>query len=137
MTTYYDRGTVRITDRWLLVGPDRYRIDHLQNLCRARGPADRLARRAGRTAAVSVAALAAIGPLLPLSAGLVLAGILVALPATVAGVRARWHRAAYQLWADYRGAPVRLYQTRDDIEFGRVSRALVRASALSACRSRR
>jgi hypothetical protein len=127
-TTFYDRDAIRITERWLSIGQYRYRINQLDNLRKARGPADRIAQRAAYTAALSLPALLTIGPHIPPPATLVLTGTLVALPAAMAAVRARLRPAAYQLWADYNGAPVQLHQTRNKIEFGKISRALVRAS---------
>jgi hypothetical protein len=125
---FYDRDGVRIT-RWFSAGGRRYPIDRLSNLRRARGPADRTARRAARTAAVSLPALLTAGPRLPLPLTLAMAVILVGWPSAVAAVRTRWRPASFQLWADEDGRAVRLYETRDATEFGRISRALLRAAA--------
>ncbi|OJF12955.1 hypothetical protein EDD30_6682 [Couchioplanes caeruleus] len=128
MTTFYDHDTVRITERSFSHGHHRYPINQLDNLRKARGPADRIAQRAACTATLSLPAVVVIGSLVPPSALLVLVGVLVAAPATLAVVRARMRPAEYQLWADHQGTPVQLYQTRNTIEFGKISRALIRVS---------
>jgi hypothetical protein len=128
MTTFYDRDAVRITERWLYIGIYRYPVDQLRNLRRTRGPADRTARRATCTAVSSLPVIVAIGPHIPLPAASIIIAVFVVLPAAVATVRSRLKSAAYLLWADYHGSPVQLYQTRDETEFGKISRALARAS---------
>jgi hypothetical protein len=132
MTIFYDRDAVRVTDRWLSVDRRRYPIDELHNLRMARGRGDRTARRAAYTATLSLLVVAVTARHVPLPASMIIAVVFVVLPATVAAVRARLVRPEYLLWADYRDFPVQLYQTRDATEFGKISRALVRASTGSA-----
>jgi hypothetical protein len=128
MTTFYDQDGIRITERWLWIGDQRYPLDQLANLRRARGPTDPTARWAACIAALSVPGLVVIGPLIPPLTVLIIIGTLVAAPAALAALRFRLRPAAYLLWADYYGFPMLLYQTTDDIKFGKISRALVRAS---------
>jgi hypothetical protein len=128
MITFYDHDGIRVTDRWLSVGGHGYRIDHLRNLRVARGRGDRTGRRAAYTAMLSPIVVAATVGHVPLRASMMIVVVFVVVPATVAAVRARLVRQEYLLWADYRGCTVQLYETRDETEFGRVSRALMRAS---------
>ena len=128
MTTFYDRAGIRITERWLTVGGRRYPVDQLRNLRRARGRGDRTTRRAVCLATLSLLVVAAAGPLLPAAMSMAIVVAFVGLPVVVAAVRARLVRPAHLLWADYRGRIVQLHETRDETEFGKISRALVRAS---------
>lgn len=66
------------------------------------------------------------------------AAILFSLLGGTAGyiVVRRLHPRRSELWADYRGADVRLFWSSDAIEFGRVTRAVVRALAANRSRSR-
>jgi hypothetical protein len=128
MTTFYDRAGIRITERWLTVGGRRYPIDQLCNLRRARGCGDRTTRRAVCLAALSLLVVAATGPLLPAAMSMVMVVAFVGLPVVVAAVRTWLVRPAHLLWADYRGRRVQLHETRDETEFGKISRALIRAS---------
>jgi uncharacterized protein DUF6232 len=132
MTTFYDHDFVRITERWLSVGSESYRIGQLHNLRRGRGPADHTTRQAGVLAAISAIMTVAVGPYIPLYATASVFAVLVALPAAVATVRARLFPRPHQLWADYHGSPIQLYQSWDPVEFGKISRALVRATTLAA-----
>ena len=130
MTTFYDHDGIRITERLLTIGGRGYPVGHLRNLRVAREPGDRIARRAAATAAMALLVVAATIRYVPVSVVDVVA--FVGLPAVVAAVRARLVRPAYLLWADCRGATVQLYRSRDETEFGKISRALARASARRA-----
>ncbi|MEU4220183.1 DUF6232 family protein [Actinoplanes sp. NPDC026623] len=87
------------------------------------------ARRAAATAAMSLPVVLAAGPRLPLPMTLAMLAVLVALPSALAVLRARLRPPSHLLWADVQGRPAQLYATRDATEFGRISRALLRASA--------
>ncbi|MBB4764410.1 DUF6232 family protein [Amorphoplanes digitatis] len=132
MTTFYDHDGIRITERWLSIGGRRCRVGHLRNLRVARGRCDRTARRAAYTAVVSLLVVGVTARHVPVAVSVAL----VVLPALVTLARARLVRPAYLLLADYGGATVALYATRDETEFGKVSRALARAAAGSRCRAR-
>jgi hypothetical protein len=132
MITFYDAGTIRITDRWLFVGNHRYSIDGLHNLRKARGPVDRITQCAAGTAMLSLSVVLAVGSQIPWPTTTITIVIFVMPPAAMAAIRTRLRPAAYLLWADYQGSPVQLHQTRDATEFGKISRALVR----SCCRIR-
>jgi hypothetical protein len=128
VTTFYDHGGIRITERWLSVGSRGYPVGHLRHLRVARGQGDRTARRAASAAMLSLLIVAVTVRQVPWQVSMIDVVVFVALPAMVAAARVRLVRPAYVLWADYRGATVQLYETRDETEFGKVSRALVRAS---------
>ncbi|MEU7901696.1 DUF6232 family protein [Actinoplanes sp. NPDC049118] len=128
MTTFYDHDGIRITERWLSIGGHRCRVGHLRNLRVARGRGDRTARRLACAATVSLLVVAATVRHVPLPVSVLSTAVLVVLPAVATVVRARLVRPAYLLLADYRGTTVRLYETRDETEFGKVGRALARAA---------
>ena len=132
MTTFYDHDGIRITERRLTIGGRDCPVGHLRNLRVAREPGDRIARRAAAMAAVSLFVVAATVRSVPLPMSVVDLVVFVGLPAVVAAVRARLVRPAYLLWADCRGTTVQLYRTRDETEFGKISRALARASATAS-----
>jgi hypothetical protein len=128
MITFYDHDGIRITERWLSVGSRNYPVEDLRNLRVGRGRGDRTARSAASAATLSLLAVATSVRQVPLPVSMIDVVVSVVLPAMVAAARVRLVRPAYVLWADYRGATVRLYRTRDETEFGKISRALVRAS---------
>jgi hypothetical protein len=127
MTTFYDNGSIRITERWLHVGDQRYAVEELRNLGVARGAARPRAGPIILTTILASPVVGLLGNTASRSAAVAAESIVVVLTA-LATVWARRSRA-YQLWADYRGSPVRLHETRDRTEFGKISRALVRASS--------
>jgi Family of unknown function (DUF6232) len=129
MTTFYDQGYIRVTAQWMSIGDRRYPVEHLHNLYTARGPADPVVRTAALVAGLALAGVAVTGQYLPPLVTATILAVAAVPPAAVALVRAFLRPATYLLWADYRGRPVQLYQTRDRIEFGKLSRALVRACA--------
>ena len=78
-----------------------------------------------RVRTLSLLVVARTGPHVPVPVSMINVVVLVLLPAMVAAVRALLVRPAYVLLADFRGATVQLYETRDGTEFGKISRALV------------
>jgi hypothetical protein len=131
MTTFYDRGAVRITEQWLSIDNRSYRIGQLHNLRRARGRADHTTWRTASIAALSLPVIVAIATYIPAPTTLSVV-VFVALPSAVATLRARLLSRPHLLWADYQGSPVQLYESRDEIEFGKISRALIRATNLAS-----
>lgn len=127
MTTFYDENRIMITDRWLHIGDQRYAIDKLHNLRSSRGPADSSRLHIATTACL---ALTVLGLIITARAGPAPSVLVLAL-VTLAGLavaRARRRSRLYLLWADYHGGVVLLFRTQDHGEFGKVSRALLRAS---------
>ena len=123
---------VLITDTWFCAGGVRFAIADMDRLWERNGHIQR-ARRAALEVIVAEALLvlavvgimtAVRGPstLLYGLAGLDL-GLAFAL-ASASGLR--WPRP-HELWASYRGQPLRVYATTDPVEFGKVARAAKRA----------
>lgn len=133
MTTFYDHAGIRITERRLTVGGRDYPVGDLRALRMARGPGDRTTRRAAYLATLSLLIATPAGWLTPAPISMIMVVVLVAPPAVVAVVRARLVRPAYLLLADYRGRTVRLHETRDRTEFGKISRALLRVVPSRSC----
>ena len=123
---YHQRG-IEVTTRHLTVGPDRYELIELAEIMQARGP-----RHPGVKvgAATAVAEAALVAPLVGVVRGSVVwlvAVVALLIPCAVGLVCAvRWP-AEFALIARYRGREVTLYVTRDETEFGQVSRAVRRA----------
>lgn len=146
MIIYYDRPPVRITSAEIRVGRECYPLAELSQVWPQR--VERSWRvLAGRGALITMI----FGPLVAALAGLLLAISLgVSLTATAIAVVASclvglaagpvadlllnrldnsYLRGAYrlELWARWRGQPVRLISSRDALRFGQIYRALARA----------
>lgn len=127
MRTYYQAASVRVTDRWLTVGDDRYAIAELHDLRTARGPRDRLVLGA-IVVAGSVAVLGAVGmPYLHTMLAWAGVALFATLMACLAATTVRIRNRHYELWAAYRGADVLLLRTSDERAYGAITRALIRA----------
>jgi hypothetical protein len=124
---YYRRNGVVVTNRYLTSGPYRYEIVELTDLRQARG-GTHPGVMVGLVIAVAEAAFVApfVGffhrPVAWLGAVVALA-----IPCLVGFFCARRWPAQYELLADYRGRQIIVFATRDEREFGQVSRAIRRA----------
>jgi hypothetical protein len=126
-TLYYHAHGVVITSRELSVSGERYEIAELIDIVQSRG-----ARHPGTTVALIIAGVEAviIAPLLGVvraPAVWLLGGVALVIPCVIGLVYARRWPARYELIAWYRGQQHTLFATRDAHEFGKVSRALLRA----------
>jgi hypothetical protein len=124
---YYRQHGVIVSGRHLTVGADRYDLAELGELMQARGSLHPGAIVGG---VIAVAELLLLAPLVgALRAPVVWLLALVALlvPCLVGLVCARRWPAQYVLVAHYRGRQITLFATRDEREFGRVTRAVRRA----------
>lgn len=126
-TAFYHQRGVAVTDRWLVIHGTRFPIAELHHLERARGPLPSPARRSIHLglAALLVAAPMALVFSTPAAWAIAALTAAAALGGMMFSCR-RWP-ASYQMWADYRSRPTLLFETRDEQEFGQVSRALIRA----------
>lgn len=145
--TYYDNAAVTVTSELIRVGGQAYRLSELDRVWHERG------RRSWSVLAGRSALLAAIaGPLVAAVLGILAA---FRLDASVAGKAAvvgssvliglavgpiadlvlEYVDRSYdrgtrplELWVRWRGRPLRLLQSRDALEFGRIYRAVQRAA---------
>jgi hypothetical protein len=125
---YYRQGEVTVTNRYVRVGPDRYEVAELRNLLCARGS---MHPGAMVGLLISVAEALLVVPLvlaLKVSVLWPLAIVALLVPALVGLVCAHLRPAPYRLLAAYRGQWVIVFTSRDRDEFGRVSRAIGRAT---------
>ncbi|GAB3971404.1 DUF6232 family protein [Plantactinospora veratri] len=146
MTTYYDDRTIRITSEAIRVDGRAYPLAEVARVWHVRG-----ARSWGTLAGRGALLAGLAGPLVAAAIGIVIAVRLhTSLTATVAIVGASvlvglaaapiadyllehvdrsYARGAHRLeiWAQWRGLPVRLLSTGDALRFGQVYRALERA----------
>ncbi len=124
---YYRYRTILVTSRHVQVGPNRYDVADLDRLMRARGPVHPGALVGGITSVVEAALLVPVLTVFREPALWPLAVVALVVPVAVGFACARRWPAPYQLLARYRGRQILLYATRDRHEFGRVSRAIMRA----------
>ena len=125
--TYYDRGGVSVTERWLTVAGRRYRVDELANLRTARGPRDPFVIGTSGAAGVATLAVIVAAPSLRSATHWAVALMLVAVPMVVAIVAWKQRIRRFDLWTDYQGQPVQLLSTFDALQYGQICRALLRA----------
>jgi hypothetical protein len=125
--TYYQHGGVRVTDHWLTVADRRYAIADLTALRTVRGPRDPFV--VGATVVAAMAVIVGVVGWRYSETPVVWAGILVGsiVPAGLAALTGRVRHRHYELWAQYRGADVRLLVTPDERVYGAITRALIRA----------
>ena len=126
MLTFYNHRGVRITNEYVAIDGNRYRVRDLHEVRTARGPFNRMAIRAlgGGVSLMAMAIL--LGAVMPVAMtaafGLTgLAGV------GTAFVLTRVHPREQLLWANFRGVEHLLLATRDSIEVGKLTRALRRA----------
>jgi hypothetical protein len=126
MLTFYNHRGVRITDAYVSVDGSRYAVRDLQGVRTTRGPFNRMVVRAlgGGVSLIAMAIL--MGAVMPvaMTAAFGLAGLVAV---GTAFVLSRTHPREMVLWANYRGMELMLMNTRDSIEFGKLTRALRRA----------
>jgi hypothetical protein len=125
--SYYRQRGVIVTNHYFCAGSYRYEVAHLSGLMRTRGslhPGVIIGLvTAVAEAIVIVPLVSVVGA--PVAWLLTFAALLV--PCAVGYVCARRWPAQYELLATYRGREVTLFTTRDEREFGQVTRALQRA----------
>lgn len=145
--TYYDAGAVTVTSELIRVGGQAYRLAELDRIWH---------ERSGRSWTVlfgrSALLAAIVGPLLAAVLGILVALRLAASPtvtlaivgfsallglavAPVADFLLEYVDRSYtrgarslELWVRWRGRPLRLLQSRDALEFGKIYRAVQRAA---------
>jgi hypothetical protein len=127
MLTFYNHRGVRITDEYVSVDGHRYPVRDLHGVRTCRGPFHRMVLRTlgGGVSLVAMAIL--MGAVMPvvMTAALGLAGLI---SVGSAFILSRTHPREWMLWADFHGVDeLMLFNTRDSIEFGKLTRALRRA----------
>jgi hypothetical protein len=126
-TRFYRDRDIEVTSRWFRAGGRQYEIAQLSNLTRARGSIHP-GVMVGLVIAVGDAAVAVLVAGVGRSMLAVAIGLLSTLvPCAVAFYCARRWPPRHELGAEYRGSFVELFASRDEREFGQVSRALTRA----------
>nr|MDT0663082.1 DUF6232 family protein [Micromonospora sp. DSM 115978] len=156
MTTFYDDGPVRVTSEALRIGPRAYPLAELGQVWHQRGR-----RSWGVLANRGALLMAIVGPLVAAVFGIVVAlklhtsptvtvaivGVSILLGLAVGPVAdlllehvdSTYTRGSHplEIWAQWRGVPVRLLHTRDALRFGKIYRALQRAMEQTAAPARR
>jgi hypothetical protein len=136
MPVYYDHGSTRVTDRWLIHGDQRYPIDQLSNLRTTRAAARAGIHGTGQgrdgvgwglIGLVAVMAAVVVTVHVPLPVAVAVTALAVVAVARLAVRRLRRRRAGHLLIGEYNGYTTELYHSRDVVEFGKLSRAMARA----------
>jgi hypothetical protein len=124
---YYRNGEVAVTSRSLLVGTERYAIAELTDLMRARGPMHPGVTIGAATAAIQAPLLLPLAVVSKSALVWVAAVVLLVIPGVIAFICAKRRPPKQELIARYQGREVILFASRDEREFGQVSRAVWRA----------
>jgi hypothetical protein len=126
-TALYTGPGIVVTRRWLIGPGYRYPIAQLRGAVRTQGRRHPSVSAAMFIAGVNVLLLVPVAvvdrgaPMLLMAAGAVL------VPCLVAWVCQRWWPPRQELLARHHGGTVHLFASRDEREFGQVSRAVQRA----------
>ena len=127
VTWYYRGPDVAVTNHYLIVSPVRYELTELEALGVVRGPVH------PAVLISSVIAIAQTPIVIPVVAmvmsplAILFATILLVVPCVVAIASARRWPPRMELQASHRGTTLVLFSSRDQREFGQVTRALRRA----------
>jgi hypothetical protein len=131
---YYRSAAAAVTEHWFVTPDRRYVVAQLEQVRITRGAYDPVAVGAAGAATAVVAAVGvSLSQLSPMAWPAMIAFALTAV--TVAGVTWRLRPRPFEIWAEYRGVVVRLFQSTDEKTFGHVCRALIRALEFSAAES--
>ena len=126
--TYYNHDGVTVTDRWLTITGHRYDVSALDELRTVRGAYQAMVTATAGLAGVVIFAVIVSLPFYYAETAAWLGVLAVAIvPVVTAIVAWRTQPRPYELWADYRGRPVRLLRVPDEKTYGHVCRALIRA----------
>jgi uncharacterized protein DUF6232 len=126
---YYRRDGIVVTDRHLATPEGRYPITELHDPRTTRGPfAPAIVISAGAAGLLLIAAIVMVGSGSFKDATTACAVVVVGIvPLAVAGTAWRLRPRAYELWAEYHGAPRLLLHTTDATQYGQICRAFIRA----------
>lgn len=130
VTIYYHKNGVQVTSRYLSVEGDHYELAELTDIRRTRGavhPGVVVGLVTAGAEAVIVAPLVEVMRAVGAPAVWLLAAVALLIPCAVGFVCARRWPAEYELIGWYRGHQIAVFATRDEHEFGQVTRALRRA----------
>jgi hypothetical protein len=126
-----------VTTKWCFASGSRYPVAELDLLGTSRGPRDVLHVRRAAGLVVVLALLVVVsvaicggwtrGIWIALGVTIVATAAVTALPSMIG----RFLHRPFQIWAQYRGTPVLLFETEDREQYGQVARALIRARELS------
>ena len=126
MIRFYDDDPVCVTDQWFINGHRRYPINQLRNPRTTYESPGLSVRRFVIFTLPPLLIPAATGPALPTTVTVAMS-VAIVLVTLLTGMIVHRQRRVYILLADFQGFTVRLYQTSDKTEFGKLARALTRA----------
>lgn len=127
VTWYYQGPGVAVTNQYLIVGSARYEVAELEALGTVRGPMHPAVMISSVIAIAQTPIVIPVVAMVMAPLAILLATILLVVPCVVAIVSAHRWPPRCDLQARYRGTTLVLFSSRDDREFGQVTRALRRA----------
>jgi len=125
MITFYDNDPVYVTDQWFINGDRQYPISCLRNPRTTHITPPLSVKRSVILIVLPLLIPAAIGAFLPTAITVAISVAIIPVTLT-AGVVLHRRGRVHVLLADFGGSTVRLYQTSDPTEFGKLVRALAR-----------
>jgi Family of unknown function (DUF6232) len=125
---YYRSADVAVSNLHMYTGRDRYALSELAHLGMVKGPAHPAVLISTVIAVVQAPIVVPVAAIVHSPAAILLAAVLLVVPCVVAVVSARRWPPRLDLQAVYRGRELVLFSSHDEVEFGRVSRAVRRAT---------
>lgn len=124
--TLYQRGGVSVTENWLIVEGQRYRIRHLRHLRTVRGRQNPLRVGAAIAAGIVVAVTAITANYLTVL-GWIGAAVVLTVPLTILVIAAVHSPRPSEMWGEYRGYTAQLLWLENREHYNQVCRAITRA----------
>jgi hypothetical protein len=123
---YYQGADIAVNNVYLHTNRDRYALAELADLGTTRGPAHPAVVISTVIAVVQAPIIVPVAAL-----AILMAVVLLVVPCVVAIASSRRWPPRLELQAIYRGRELVLFSSYDEVEFGRVSRAVRRAAEAS------
>jgi hypothetical protein len=128
---YYQSTDIAVSNVHLHTNRDRYPLVELADLGTVRGPAHPAVLISTVIAVVQAPIVVPVAAFVRSPLAILLAVVLLVVPCVVAIVSSRRWPPRLELQAIYRGRELVLFSSHDEVEFGRVSRAVRRAAEAS------
>jgi len=125
---YYRSADVAVSNLHVHTGRDRYPLGELTHLGTVKGPAHPAVLISTVIAVVQAPIVVPVAAFVHSPTAILLAAVLLVVPCVVAMVSSRRWPPRLDLQAIYRGQELVLFSSHDEVEFGRVSRAVRRAA---------
>jgi hypothetical protein len=128
---YYQGADIAVNNVYLHTNRDRYALAELADLGTTRGPAHPAVVISTVIAVVQAPIIVPVAAFVRSPLAILMAVVLLVVPCVVAIASSRRWPPRLELQAIYRGRELVLFSSYDEVEFGRVSRAVRRAAEAS------